>query len=67
MIHDSGEHTEAVLEMWSHVKGDNLGGGVVIVILATVGAFVVYAVSKRIKRYNHNKRNRKRRKRRITR
>ncbi len=60
MIHDSGEHTEAVLEMWSHVKGDNLGGGVVIIILATVGAFVVYAVSKRIKRYNHNKRTRKR-------
>lgn len=63
MIHDSGEHTEAVLEMWSHVKGDNLGSGVVIIILATVGAFVVYAVSKKIKRYNHTKRNRKRKKR----
>lgn len=67
MIHDSGEHTEAVLEMWSHVKGDNLGGGVVIIILATVGAFVVYAVSKRIKRYNHNKRTRKRKRRKTVR
>ena len=67
MIHDSGEHTEAVLEMWSHVKGDNLGGGVVIIILATVGAFVVYAVSKRIKRYNHNKRTRKRKRRKAVR
>lgn len=67
MIHDSGEHTEAVLEMWSHVKGDNLGSGVVIIILATVGAFVIYAVSKRIKRYNHNKRNRKRKRRKAVR
>lgn len=67
MIHDSGEHTEAVLEMWSHVKGDNLGGGVVIVILATVGAFVIYAISKRIKRYKHNKRTRKRKRRKVTR
>lgn len=67
MIHDSGEHTEAVLEMWSHVKGDNLGGGVVIVILATVGAFVIYAVSKRIKRYKHNKRTRKRKRRKVPR
>lgn len=63
MIHDSGAHTEAVLEMWSHVKGDNLGGGVVIIILATVGAFVIYAVSRRIKRYRHSQHNRKRRRR----
>lgn len=63
MIHDSGPHTEEVLEMWSHVKGDNLGSGVVIVILATVGAFVIYAVSRRIKRYQHSLHTRKRRRR----
>ena len=63
MIHDAGDRTEAVLEMWSHVKGDNLGSGVVLIIFATVGLFVVYSVSKKIKQYNTKKRSRKRRRR----
>lgn len=37
MIRDSGERTEAVLEMWSRVKGDNLGLGIVVVIFVSVG------------------------------
>lgn len=37
MIRDSGDKTELVLEMWSRVKGDNLGVGVVIVILVSAG------------------------------
>ncbi len=36
MIHDAGDHTPEVLDMWSKVKGDNLGGGIVIFLLAVV-------------------------------
>ena len=42
MIHDAGEHTPEVLDMWSKVKGDNLGGGIVIFLLGTVGALAAY-------------------------
>ena len=53
MIRDSGERTEAVLEMWSRVKGDNLGLGIVVVIFVSVGVMLVirfiggYSVSAR--------------------
>lgn len=63
MIHDSGEHTEAVLAMWSRVKGDNLGSGVVIVILATAGISAVYVISKKIRHYRNRKRNRRKKRR----
>ena len=64
MIRDSGEKTEQVLEMWSRVKGDNLGAGVVIVILLSVGAMVVFTIYKRFQRYQHKKVQRRRRNRR---
>ena len=55
MIRDSGERTEAVLEMWSRVKGDNLGLGIVVVIFVSVGVMLVYTVYRRIQRYQHEK------------
>lgn len=64
MIRDSGEKTEQVLEMWSRVKGDNLGAGVVVVILLSVGAMVVFTIYKRFQRYQHKKVQRRRRNRR---
>ena len=54
MIHDSAKRTEAVLAMWSHVKGDNLQGGLVLLILVTVGVLVVYKVCVILKK-NKNK------------
>ncbi len=44
MIHDAGDHTPEVLDMWSKVKGDNLGGGIVIFLLAVVLALTVFVV-----------------------
>ena len=44
MIHDSGKRTEKVLEMWSHVKGDNLEAGIVILIFVTIGGLIVYKI-----------------------
>ena len=61
MIRDSGERTEAVLEMWSRVKGDNLGLGIVVVIFVSVGVMLVYTVYRRIQRYQHEKLQRRRR------
>ena len=55
MIRDSGDKTELVLEMWSRVKGDNLGVGVVIVILVSAGIMVVFTVYRKLQRYQHEK------------
>ena len=61
MIRDSGDKTELVLEMWSRVKGDNLGVGVVIVILVSAGIMVVFTVYRKLQRYQHEKVQRRRR------
>ena len=47
MIHDAGDHTPEVLDMWSKVKGDNLGGGIVIFLLAVVLALTVFVAIKK--------------------
>lgn len=36
MIHDAADSTPAVLDMWSKVKGDNLRGGIVAILLCAV-------------------------------
>ena len=66
IIRDAGDNTQAVLDMWSHVKGDNLGGGLVAVILITLVVLVIYVSYQKIKRYK-NRRNQSRRKRRVKR
>lgn len=50
MIHDAGEHTAEVLDMWSKVKGDSLGGGIVVFLLAVVAALTIFVS---IKKYEH--------------
>lgn len=64
MIRDAGDKTEQVLEMWSRVKGDNLGVGVVIVILVSVGVMVVFTIYKKWQRYQRERTQRRRRNRR---
>lgn len=61
MIRDAGNRTEAVLEMWSKVKGDNLGAGIVIVILLSVACLFIYQVYKRLQEYKHSKKQRRKR------
>lgn len=61
MIRDSGDKTELVLEMWSRVKGDNLGVGVVIVILVSIGLMVAFTIYRKLQRYRHEKAQRRRR------
>lgn len=44
LMHDCGDETEAMLAMWSRVKGDNLSMGVVIFIIVVLVLVVAFAV-----------------------
>ena len=61
MIHDAGDHTPEVLDMWSKVKGDNLGGGIVIFLLAVVAAITAFVGIKKYEHYKHRRLSRKHR------
>ena len=50
MMHDSGPRTEAMLAMWSRVKGDNLQNWMVVVIFAAVGMLLVAGVMRKMKK-----------------
>lgn len=67
MIHDAGDHTPEVLDMWSKVKGDNLGGGIVIFLLAVVLALTVFVAIKKYEHYKHRRLSRKHRRRHVVR
>jgi spermidine/putrescine transport system substrate-binding protein len=57
LMHDCADRTEAMLEMWSRVKGDNLNWPMVVVLVLVLAAYVVYYVRK----FRNRKRNRRRR------
>lgn len=65
MIHDSGKRTEKVLEMWSHVKGDNLEGGIVLLIFITIGGLVIYKIIVILRKKELNRLQRKARRKRF--
>ena len=50
MMHDSGPRTEAMLAMWSRVKGDNLNSWMVIVIFAAIGMLLVVGILRKTKK-----------------
>ena len=49
MMHDSGARTEALLEMWSRVKGDNLNNWMVVVILLSFIVLLVVGIMRKVK------------------
>lgn len=65
LMHDCGDETEAMLAMWSRVKGDNLSMGLVIFIIVVLVLVVAFAVFQTLtkkrqrdmqrKRKNHRK------------
>ena len=65
MIHDAGEHTPEVLDMWSKVKGDNLGGGLVVFLLGVVGALAAVVGYKKYTTYRHRRLSRRHRRRHV--
>ncbi|MBQ1253574.1 MAG: ABC transporter substrate-binding protein [Alistipes sp.] len=56
MMHDSGPRTEALLEMWSRVKGDNLNNWMVIVILLSFVALLIVGVMRKLKQRRQRRR-----------
>ena len=61
MIHDAGDHTPEVIDMWSKVKGDNLGSGVVIILLGTVAVLTLLVGYRKYTRYKHQRLSRRHR------
>ena len=56
MMHDSGPRTEAMLAMWSRVKGDNLNNWMVVVIFAAFGLLLVAGVMRKMKKRRQRRR-----------
>ena len=56
MMHDSGTRTEALLAMWSRVKGDNLNNWMVIVILLAFGGLMVVGIVRKVKQRRRRRR-----------
>ena len=64
MIRDFGDKTKDVLDIWSRIKGDNLGVGITILIFAVVAVMSGWLIYKRVQRYKRSKMQRRRRSRR---
>jgi len=65
LMHDCNEHTQDMLNMWNHVKGDNLNSTMIIIIIVIVIAILSFAVLRMISTHrqrvlqNKHKKNRK--------
>lgn len=59
LMHDSGDRAEAMVDMWSRVKGDSLNATTLIIIAVAVVAVIAFAVLGR-KKKNSRKRTSKR-------
>ncbi|MDO4948983.1 MAG: ABC transporter substrate-binding protein [Bacteroidales bacterium] len=53
MMHDSGDRTEAMLAMWSRIKGDNANSFTYIIIFMAIAALVTWGVMKKQKKGKH--------------
>ena len=51
MMHDSGEQTDKMLEMWSRVKGDNLSPTMLIFIIVSFVTLLVWGVWRKVDSY----------------
>ena len=51
VMHDSGDRTDKMLEMWSRVKGDNLSEGMLIGIILFFSVLLVWGVWRKIDNY----------------
>jgi spermidine/putrescine transport system substrate-binding protein len=51
VMHDSGERTDKMLEMWSRVKGDNLSPVMLIFIIVSFVILIVWGVWRKVDSY----------------
>ena len=61
MMHDSGEQTDKMLEMWSRVKGDNLSTGMFIGIIIFFSALLIWGIWRKVDTYRKKQKHLKRR------
>ena len=61
VMHDSGDRTDKMLEMWSRVKGDNLSTGMLVGIVLFFSALLVWGVWRKVDKYRSQLKLRKRR------
>ena len=61
MMHDSGDDTEKMLEMWSRVKGDNLSPSMLIFIIVSFALVIVWGVWRKVVAYRRKQKMLKRR------
>jgi spermidine/putrescine transport system substrate-binding protein len=50
-MHDSGDRTDKMLEMWSRVKGDNLSTGMLVGIILFFSVMLVWGILRKIDTY----------------
>lgn len=62
LMHDCGEETKNMIEMWNRVKGDNLGMGMIIFIGVIVLIAVIFLIWQIVNKNNRNQLKRKRKK-----
>ena len=60
LMHDCADQTEAMVEMWSRVKGDSLNIRMIVVVVSVIVGFIAVIVSRKLRNYRRRKRRRKR-------
>ena len=61
VMHDSGDRTDKMLEMWSRVKGDNLSVGMLVGIILFFSLLLVWGVWRKVDAYRRKQKLKKRR------
>ena len=61
VMHDSGDRTDKMLEMWSRVKGDNLSTGMLVGIILFFSVMFVWGIARKVNNYRKKQKHLKRR------
>lgn len=61
VMHDSGDRTDKMLEMWSRVKGDNLSTGMLVGIILFFSLMLIWGVWRKVEAYRKKQKHIKRR------
>ena len=61
VMHDSGDRTDKMLEMWSRVKGDNLSTGMLVGIIVFFVAMFAWGIWRKVDAYRKKQHHLKRR------
>ena len=61
VMHDSGDRTDKMLEMWSRVKGDNLSTGMLVGIILFFSVMFVWGIARKVNNYRKRQKHLKRR------